>query len=583
MNRKNRYRSKVMNKLSYDDIAEILPFLDANTLLIVSCINSIFCTLTNKKSLWKSAASALGTLYVTNLDAEYVYQNNWKCILKEENHRSISNKFVWTISHFSTLTKRLYSQSFFIQNFKFQLIMDPLGNPNSLFENEAISVYLKYDIPKNNTEIGLEECCCSFALGCKYPLGYVEWVSELEHHRFHKDTDSWGTHALVPLSKIHDKKLGILQNDCLTLYTNMVLLFIKIKVFYQGFGHQGFGIHDLGKETLNYELLQCTSLKKWKAMLQQDLQLSGTDRYRIWIYYQENESNSVLSPKNIINAKDDTTIFKIFEYYLNRWKEVRVWVELVQVGIPRIIYSSNIILFLKYFKQENFYCTHTITESSLPLHTLFSTISSITGYDIEDMKAILETTPYMCNSFSSRIVQDNNNTISSSNITNGDILCFFRKDHESIVTTCYENWTIEVVNDIHNMLNSKTYLNQIKLSDVVLAYEKLGCCDFRIIDIYDSHENIHQTLSYLKDRHIGYWCDICGCKDIKGIRYKCMECKDYDICSECYSNHHKNQFLYKYQVINNGASKIKISTPHRKEHKMMKIKPIITSGDQKNK
>jgi hypothetical protein len=36
-----------------------------------------------------------------------------------------------------------------------------------------------------------------------------------------------------------------------------------------------------------------------------------------------------------------------------------------------------------------------------------------------------------------------------------------------------------------------------------------------------------------KPPHYGITCDICHKKDITGARYKCLFCKDFDMCEEC--------------------------------------------------
>lgn len=36
-------------------------------------------------------------------------------------------------------------------------------------------------------------------------------------------------------------------------------------------------------------------------------------------------------------------------------------------------------------------------------------------------------------------------------------------------------------------------------------------------------------------RHVGVICDACQARDFPGIRYRCLQCRDYDLCSACYA------------------------------------------------
>ncbi len=45
--------------------------------------------------------------------------------------------------------------------------------------------------------------------------------------------------------------------------------------------------------------------------------------------------------------------------------------------------------------------------------------------------------------------------------------------------------------------------------------------------------------------HPGVSCDKCN-KTIKGYRYKCLECDDYDLCQSCESDYHSGHVLCRF-------------------------------------
>lgn len=49
------------------------------------------------------------------------------------------------------------------------------------------------------------------------------------------------------------------------------------------------------------------------------------------------------------------------------------------------------------------------------------------------------------------------------------------------------------------------------------------------------HKDARETLEYaIVGRHLGFCCDLCGKTDFAGRRYKCTQCFDYDLCSDCH-------------------------------------------------
>jgi hypothetical protein len=60
-------------------------------------------------------------------------------------------------------------------------------------------------------------------------------------------------------------------------------------------------------------------------------------------------------------------------------------------------------------------------------------------------------------------------------------------------------------------------------------------------------------LKYLPPKHVGVICDGCNRSPIIGIRYKCLECFDYDLCESCADR----QLIHSHHVM------AKIRTPHQ--------------------
>jgi len=49
--------------------------------------------------------------------------------------------------------------------------------------------------------------------------------------------------------------------------------------------------------------------------------------------------------------------------------------------------------------------------------------------------------------------------------------------------------------------------------------------------------------------HFGFSCDGCNLDPIVGIRYKCDDCKNYDLCSICFSAHNKHTPTHSFSAL----------------------------------
>jgi hypothetical protein len=61
------------------------------------------------------------------------------------------------------------------------------------------------------------------------------------------------------------------------------------------------------------------------------------------------------------------------------------------------------------------------------------------------------------------------------------------------------------------------------------------------------------AMKLLPPKHVGVICDGCNRSPIVGIRYKCLECFDYDLCETCADR----QLVHAHHVM------AKIRTPHQ--------------------
>ena len=61
------------------------------------------------------------------------------------------------------------------------------------------------------------------------------------------------------------------------------------------------------------------------------------------------------------------------------------------------------------------------------------------------------------------------------------------------------------------------------------------------------------VLNIVPSKHVGVICDGCNRSPIIGIRYKCLQCFDYDLCESCADR----------QLIHSDHVMAKIRTPHQ--------------------
>lgn len=88
----------------------------------------------------------------------------------------------------------------------------------------------------------------------------------------------------------------------------------------------------------------------------------------------------------------------------------------------------------------------------------------------------------------------------------------------------------------------------------VIKDEIKELCDGGLKDIFQEHKRSHKQA---EQEHKDIICDVCEAADIKGIRYKCTQCDDYDLCEKCESKgHHQEHVLLKIRKVHHAPAKL---------------------------
>ena len=106
------------------------------------------------------------------------------------------------------------------------------------------------------------------------------------------------------------------------------------------------------------------------------------------------------------------------------------------------------------------------------------------------------------------------------------------------VRTLYQSYRNDGFSRLEQMLQDYDDTNgyrTLSMKEILLAGSRMYN-DWRIMyRLLTHHRNKASLLREMIQRpHLSYMCDRCGTSNFTGTRYKCRQCRDYDLCKDCY-------------------------------------------------
>ncbi|KAF7820460.1 ubiquitin carboxyl-terminal hydrolase 12 isoform X2 [Senna tora] len=117
-----------------------------------------------------------------------------------------SGRFTWTIENFSRVTKKLYSDIFYVGGYKWRILIFPKGN-----NVDHLSMYL--DVADSTTLPYGWSRYAQFSLTIVNQIHNKYSIRKETQHQFNARESDWGFTNFMPLAELYDPGRGYLVND----------------------------------------------------------------------------------------------------------------------------------------------------------------------------------------------------------------------------------------------------------------------------------------------------------------------------------------------------------------------------------
>ncbi|XP_019461345.1 PREDICTED: ubiquitin carboxyl-terminal hydrolase 12-like isoform X4 [Lupinus angustifolius] len=119
---------------------------------------------------------------------------------------SLSGRFTWTIENFSRLTRKVYSDDFYVGGYKWRILIFPKGN-----NVDHLSMYL--DVADSTTLPYGWTRYAQFSLSIVNQIQSKYSVRKETQHQFTARESDWGFTSFMPIAELSDSSRGYVVND----------------------------------------------------------------------------------------------------------------------------------------------------------------------------------------------------------------------------------------------------------------------------------------------------------------------------------------------------------------------------------
>jgi hypothetical protein len=509
--------------LPEDVILDICSFLDADSVISMSSVSKSFFRALDHDPLWKHVGQVL---YPHVSHKNHPYLRDWRALVCDRNKKAApflerKNKIHWMASERYRTSWEVIPNT----SIRVRLIIDPHGNPNLLPPTvplePGLSVYVEIHPDHHNTTLSFRFSILS--------TGDREtrflWKSS---HHFTNEDSNWGVHRLIQRDQITTES-GILRNDCFILQTriSIVTLHLRIIETSEMKQHRGIGLMHLDTRGHTMEVMggeTIRSLRQKKFPLQPSLVF--------WVC-EYRERCGLLPILRITGDDEETRLTDLSRKYKNKMGEMILWADRFDDRTDAFFLKTlddkeDFPRFQKRASLEEL----TTAQSTYGLLVLEKTLEEVSLSDLSTWN-ISEIAAAQARHGLLIIDKTIDPTWNVSEI----ILAISPTQLEK-VRTLYQSYRNDGFSRLEQMLQDYDDTNgyrTLSMRKILLAGSRMYN-DWRIMyRLLTHHRNKASLLREMIQRpHLSYMCDRCGTSNFTGTRYKCRQCRDYDLCKDCY-------------------------------------------------